>query len=95
MMLEDLDVLHSANQALKVRSEHLAAEFNLRGKGTAQYGKEVVVPSSQMRRLKLAVDQLSQIVEDTTRRVRVIDESVRHKEGLKDRLHGRIWAHPG
>ncbi|CAM6088490.1 unnamed protein product [Calypogeia fissa] len=90
MRLQDIDILNSAVEVLSVRSERfLGAQTESSPKSAfnspAGMNIKVAIPDSQMRRLKLAVENLGQSVEDSFTKVKVIDESVGHWELLKDR----------
>lgn len=88
MRFQDLDIYNTAVETLSVRAERLLSTQNALakmpspGQRKSDRGR---IPDSQMRRLKLAVDHLSHLVEDSTLKVKVIDDSVSHRELLKDR----------
>eukprot|EP00249_Psilotum_nudum_P014627 c24924_g1_i1 orf=961-2778(+) len=84
----DVDILHSTIDMLKERFERYLQLSQCQTKETSQHssfqGKRIV-PDMQLSRLKMALTQLTQIIEVATRQVRTLDEMVKKREILSDR----------
>lgn len=84
---EDLNYLHSAIDVLNARSERymLVSQAHLK-KSPIQTvgGRKLAMPDTQMSRLKTAVGKLSQIVDDSTRKVKLVEDVVKRRESMGD-----------
>eukprot|EP01018_Ginkgo_biloba_P033887 Gb_36996 [translate_table: standard] len=87
MSREDLDVLHSAIEILNARFERYMRLSQERLKNSPLQtvgGRRLAMPETQMSRLKTAVGKLSQIVEDTSRNIKLVEGVVRRRESMGD-----------
>ncbi|KAI5056693.1 hypothetical protein GOP47_0028511 [Adiantum capillus-veneris] len=88
MRLHDLDILHSAVDVLKDRFERhvrLSQASNDRSMGSTP--GRMVVPDVQMNKLKAVVNELSQMVENSLKQVRRIEDAIGKQEQLNDSLY--------
>ncbi|KAJ7527441.1 hypothetical protein O6H91_16G054400 [Diphasiastrum complanatum] len=90
MQFQDLDMLRSAVDVLSVRAERIAnsqKKHQQRSSYSSQYlqASKINVPDFQMRRLKQAVDQLTQVVDTTSNHTKVVEEEVKHREVMANR----------
>lgn len=84
---EDLNYLHSAIDVLNARSERymLVSQAHLKKSPIQTVGrKKLPMPDTQMSRLKTAVEKLSQIVDDSTRKVKLVEDVVKRRESMGD-----------
>lgn len=82
---EDLNYLHSAIDVLNARSERymLVSQAHLKKSPIETVGgRKLAMPDTQMLRLKTAVQKLSQIVDDSTRKVKLVEDAVKRRESM-------------
>ncbi|GLJ40760.1 hypothetical protein SUGI_0842760 [Cryptomeria japonica] len=82
---EDLDVLQSAIEGLNSRFERYMRISQPRMKNISTEsvgGRKLAMPETQMSRLKTAVGKLTQIVDDTSRKVKLVEGVVRRRESI-------------
>ncbi|KAH9325451.1 hypothetical protein KI387_005629, partial [Taxus chinensis] len=82
---EDLDVLQSAIEGLNSRFERYMRISQPRQKKLSTEnvgGRKLSMPGTQMSRLKTAVGKLTQIVDDTSRKVKLVEGVVSRRESM-------------
>lgn len=87
MQLQDLEILHSAVDVLKGRFEQYLHFSQEALKQQSRYHcisthERVRVPDVQMNKLKMALNQLTQVVESALKQVKTMDEMVKERELL-------------
>ncbi|XP_024531584.1 nuclear pore complex protein NUP88-like isoform X1 [Selaginella moellendorffii] len=79
-MNQDVDILQSAVESLTLRAERVAKKKVGLNSAGRRNSPKLAVPDSKMRTMRQALDKLGQYIELSSRRIDILDQTVKRKE---------------